>query len=200
MAETAAGLRRTDMAGYILTGGKSRRMHGQDKLFLDYQGEAFCDHIRRALGSFPVVYLSAAPDGQKRYASLGLPVVADVLPGLGPMGGIYSGLLSCREPWLFVAACDMPLIRRETVDRVTDAYLEEGDGDRVTVVRSGDRVHPLFGIYPRTAVPLMEEMIREGNYRMRDFIARSEARVLSLEKDSPVGVNINTEEEYQRLR
>lgn len=128
MAETAAGLRRTDMAGYILTGGKSRRMHGQDKLFLDYQGEAFCDHIRRALGSFPVVYLSAAPDGQKRYASLGLPVVADVLPGLGPMGGIYSGLLSCREPWLFVAACDMPLIRRETVDRVTDAYLEEGDG------------------------------------------------------------------------
>lgn len=43
-------------------------------------------------------------------------------------------------------------------------------------------------------------MIREGNYRMRDFIARSEARVLSLEKDSPVGVNINTEEEYQRLR
>lgn len=139
MAETAAGLRRTDMAGYILTGGKSRRMHGQDKLFLDYQGEAFCDHIRRALGSFPVVYLSAAPDGQKRYASLRLPVVADVLPGLGPMGGIYSGLLSCREPWLFVAACDMPLIRRETVDRVTDAYLEEGDGDRVTVVRSGSR-------------------------------------------------------------
>ncbi len=199
MRETAAGNCQDQIAGYILTGGKSRRMNGQDKLFLDYRGAAFYDHIRKALGSFSAVYLSVACEGRNRYESLGLPMVTDFLPGLGPMGGICSGLLSCREQALFVAACDMPLIDQRTVDLVTERFREQGDRDRVMVVRTGEQVHPLFGIYPKTAIPLMEEMILEGNYRMRDFIFRSGARILSLGEDSPVGVNINTEEEYRKI-
>ncbi len=98
-----------------------------------------------------------------------------------------------------MAACDMPLIDQRTVDLVTERFREQGDRDRVMVVRTGEQVHPLFGIYPKTAIPLMEEMILEGNYRMRDFIFRSGARILSLGEDSPVGVNINTEEEYRKI-
>ena len=197
MSGAEAGFKQEQIAGYILTGGRNRRMEGQNKLFLSYEGAAFYDHIRKALGGFSRVYLSIAPGSRQQYEGLPFPLVEDGLPGLGPMGGIYSGLLACREERLFVAACDMPLIDRGTVELVTDRYLKEGDKDKVMVVRTGERVHPLFGIYPKAAIPLMEEMIREGNYRMRDFIRRSEARVLGLGADSPVGVNINTEEEYR---
>ncbi len=199
MEKAATGFGKEDIGGYILTGGKSRRMNGRDKLFLDYQGAAFYEHIRRALGSFSAVYLSASREAAGRYEALGLPVVTDRIPDLGPMGGIWSGLLSCGEQGLFVAACDMPLIDRRTVDWVTHQYQKEGGRDRAMVVRSGERIHPLFGIYPKAVIPVMEEMIREGNYRMRDFIVRSRARVLSLEEDSAIGVNINTEEEYRKF-
>lgn len=185
----------TEIAGYILTGGKSRRMDGKDKLFLEFGGETFYHHIRRALGPFSSVYLSVSAENRLRCQSLSIPMVVDRFPGLGPMGGIYSGLLACRESALFVVACDMPLIRRETVEQVIRAYRRQ-----VTVVRSGIRLEPLFGIYPKTVLPVMEEMIREGNYRMRDLLSRTSALVIPLEEDSPVAVNINTDEEYLNLR
>ncbi len=199
MAGAEVGFLQEPIAGYILTGGRSRRMNGQDKLLLNCQGTSFFDHIRKALGSFSRIYLSVAADRRDRYESLGLPMVTDRFSGLGPMGGIYSGLLSSGEQALFVVACDMPLIDGKTVDFVADCFWEDGDRDQVMVVRTGEQVHPLFGIYPKAALPLMEEMIREGNYRMSDFIVRSRARVLSLKRDSPVGINVNTEEEYQTL-
>lgn len=199
MGQETTAFTPANIAAYILTGGKSRRMKGQDKLFLSYQGAAFHEHICRAFSSFSSVYLSvAAATDKKRYEALGLPMVADLVPGLGPMGGIYSGLSSCRENWLFVVACDMPLIDQKTVAQVMYSY-QKTEGRQVMVTESGGRIQPLFGIYPRTVLPVMEEMIREGNYRMRDFVLRSGARVLSLGEDSPVKVNINTEEEYNIL-
>ncbi len=185
----------SEIAGYILTGGKSRRMEGKDKLFLEFGGESFYHHIRRALAPFSSVYLSVSAENRLRCQSLSLPMVVDRFPDLGPMGGIYSGLLACGESALFVVACDMPLIRRETVEQVVREYRRQ-----VTVVRSGSRLEPLFGIYPKTVLPVMEEMIRERNYRMRDLLSRTPAQVIPLEENNPVAVNINTDEEYLNLR
>ena len=61
------------IAGFILTGGKNRRMAGEKKLFLDYQGQPFWVHLLTALEEFPTVYLSV--DREEPYASAGLPMV-----------------------------------------------------------------------------------------------------------------------------
>lgn len=184
------------IAGYLLNGGKSRRMNGENKLFLQYKGVCFYSYIRKALCAFPVVYLSVAEENQVLYQELSLPMVIDKYPGLGPMGGIYSGLLECPEKALFVAACDVPLIEKETVSRVTEEYGKTG---RLTVVKTGERIHPLFGIYPKSVLPVMEKMIAQGNYRMRDLLVQAEADVLVLEPENRVGINVNTQEDYRRL-
>lgn len=184
------------IAGYLLNGGKSRRMNGENKLFLQYKGVSFYSYIRRALSAFPVVYLSVAKENLMLYRELSLPTVTDKYPGLGPMGGIYSGLLECPEEALFVAACDTPLIEKETVDRVTEEYGKTG---KLTVVKTGEQIHPLFGIYPKSVLPVMEKMIAEGNYRMRDLLVRAKADVLVLEPENRVGINVNTQEDYRRL-
>ena len=46
------------IAGYILTGGKNRRMNGEKKLFLEYKGKTFFDHIKNSLQLFSNIYLS----------------------------------------------------------------------------------------------------------------------------------------------
>ena len=182
------------IAGYILTGGKNRRMNGKKKLFLEYGGNSFLQHILNALQGFSNIYLSVENEGP--YKGLGMPMIVDQYPDLGPMGGIYSGLMACKEEALFVTACDMPLLNQETVERILAVYRAE---KKVTVVQTGQQIHPLLGIYPKEVLPVLKEMIQEKNYRMMDFIARTKPSVIQLEDNKAV-YNINTPKEYERLR
>ena len=108
------------VAGYILSGGRNTRMEGQKKLFLRYAGETFCQRILHACDCLPAVYLSV--DNKEPYRKAGLPMVEDRWRGIGPLGGIASGLLTCKEDALFVMACDMPMMERQTVERMLETY------------------------------------------------------------------------------
>src|SRR5439155_151636 len=49
------------------------------------------------------------------YAFLGLPMVADVYPDHGSLGGIYSGLRAAPGDTAFTVACDMPFLHPDVV-------------------------------------------------------------------------------------
>lgn len=165
------------IAGYILSGGKNRRMEGKPKLFLEYGGASFYEHIKRALAPFPEIYLSVEKGKEELYSALPLPKIADIYPDTGPLGGICSGLKLCRGiDALFVAACDTPLIRQEAVRRITEVYqAQAGQRKTAVVARTEEQVHPLFGIYPKTVLPVFEQMIAEQNYKMRELLLRAGA-------------------------
>lgn len=184
------------VAGYILSGGRNTRMEGQKKLFLRYAGETFCQRILHACDCLPAVYLSV--DKKEPYQDAGLPMVEDRWKGIGPLGGIASGLRECKEDALFVMACDMPMIDRETVERMLKAY-EESKNLPVLVAAQNGRVHPLFGIYPKWVLPYAEELIREGDYRIMHLLERAGYRTLELERESRAMENINSTEEYHHL-
>jgi molybdopterin-guanine dinucleotide biosynthesis protein A len=180
------------IAGYILTGGKNRRMAGEKKLFLDYQGQPFWVHLYTALEGFPTVYLSV--DREEPYAAIGLPMVRDLWPAMGPMGGIASGLRQCPEEVLFVTACDTPLLDSGTVERI----LAQWDGG-VTLANAGGRVQPLIGIYPKSVLPELEKRLAKGSLRMYDFLRAVGFRQVMLPKQSTAAENINTPEDYRQL-
>lgn len=183
------------IAGYILTGGKNRRMKGAKKLFLQYRGKTFLEWIENAMRQFSKIYLSV--ENTSYYKEVGLPMIVDIYPEIGPIGGIYSGLCTCEEEALFVVACDMPLLNEKIVTRVCEVYQKE---KKVTIVQTGERLQPLVGIYPTALWPLLEQMIEEKEYRMRDLIARTEVSVIQLEESEQALKNINTPEEYQKLK
>jgi molybdopterin-guanine dinucleotide biosynthesis protein A len=180
------------IAGFILTGGKNRRMAGEKKLFLDYQGQPFWVHLLTALEEFPTVYLSV--DREEPYASAGLPMVRDLWPDMGPMGGIASGLRQCPEDTLFVTACDTPLLDRATVELI----LANWDGG-VTLASTQGRIQPLIGIYPKSVLPELEKRLAKGELRMYDFLRAVGFRQVPLPEGSAAAENINTPEEYRQL-
>lgn len=188
------------VAGYILTGGKSRRMEGRTKLFLSYQGRSFYAFIQCALDVFPAVYLSVAEENASLYASIPLPKIVDIYSDAGPLGGICSGLKLCHgADALFVTACDTPLISREDVREVMavyQAYRNRGE-EKIIVAESGGRVHPLFGVYPKAAFGVMEAMLLEGDYKMRNLLDKTRAVSVLLSKGSQVGRNIRAFSETQ---
>src|SRR5579884_2288918 len=102
-------------AGFVLVGGKSSRM-GCDKAFLTWRGRPLAQHIAHmvetAAGSVTLI------GDEARYSLLGYPVVADRLPGRGPIGGLATALSISEADWNLVAGCDMPLLDTDLLRRL----------------------------------------------------------------------------------
>ena len=111
---------KAEVAGsVILTGGKSRRM-GQKKENLRWKGETFLGHLTKELAPLGKVYLSTAAGWNGRLpdpADAGVTVIPDKESGIGPLAGIEAALTAAAGDsltgYLFVCACDLPLMRKE---------------------------------------------------------------------------------------
>ena len=175
----------------ILSGGMSTRFGNRRKILLEYEGRSFASHILEAFEGFDRVYLSV--DREDKYRELGLPMIEDKFPGCGPLGGIASGLMACEEDALFVVACDMPFVTKEAVRHMLESYAGQ---ERIILAANGDRLEPLFGIYPRTALETAVKMLKEGCYRTRDLFRRFGGATVQICGGHPF-ININTPEEYK---
>lgn len=182
------------VSGYILSGGKNSRMNGEKKLFLLLDGIPFYQHILRALSPLPSVRLSV--ERPEPYAHLGLELVVDEIPDIGPMGGLYSGLRSTPSEALLVVPCDMPLVGQATVHRLLSAYERY---PVVTVVTQGNVLRPFPGIYPKRCLPVLGRMIQAGKYRMMDFLKQLPELQSVPALNSQTFQNVNTPEDYQHL-
>ena len=79
--------------GVILAGGKSTRMGGSDKALLTLGGQTLLARAAARLGPQVSGMAVSANGDPARYADVGLPVLADSVPGFpGPLAGVLAGL------------------------------------------------------------------------------------------------------------
>jgi molybdenum cofactor guanylyltransferase len=92
----------------ILTGGQSSRM-GRNKAFVEVGGKPIIERIVERvsdLGS-EVLLIANAP---AEYAHLGLPTYPDLIPGKGPLGGLYTALSHAKQAYTLAVSCDQPFL------------------------------------------------------------------------------------------
>ena len=186
---------KTGLSAVILV-GRSTRM-GRDKALLELEGQTFISRLAQALSVCDEVFVSG-PSGRD-YSGYGLKVVEDEHQGIGPMEGIRQSLRHAASDHVFICACDMPFVRREMIRYLAGFISPDHDA---CVFRSDGRVHPLCGIYSRTALPVAEKMIAEGKYRMMELLSRVRTRYVDLSGSGLAGealANINTPEDYARI-
>lgn len=179
----------------ILCGGRSRRM-GQDKARLPWEGRELLDAIAQGLSGAEEILLAAAEEGD--YADKPYPVAADRFPGCGPLAGLHAALAACRAPLLFVTPCDTPLADWDTA-RALYGFLDSG-WDAVVPVDSSGRLHPLCGLYRKRALPVLEEHLGAGRYRVTEALCALPVRRVpagALPHGEDTLRNLNTPEEYR---
>ena len=94
-----------DVTGVLLAGGKSRRM-GQDKRLLAVGNETLYARGLTVLRSvFERVVVVVAQDSS--VVECGMPVLRDLIPECGSLGGLYTGLKQSSTDWVFAVACDL---------------------------------------------------------------------------------------------
>src|SRR5262249_52799910 len=131
------------------------------------------------------------------YAFLGLPMVADVYPDHGSLGGIYSGLKAASGDAAFTVACDMPFLHPDVVRLVVE---RAGQGD-VVIPRGGDQLGPLHAAYAKACLPHLEARLLAGQLKIVEFLERvrvvevAEADVARFREPRVAFMNVNTPEE-----
>jgi len=189
----------------IQAGGESRRM-GMDKALAPFLGKSL---IERVIGR--VAHLAdgmiVTTNKPADYAFLGLPLAADVIPGRGALGGLYTALSAAREGLVAVVACDMPFVSAALLAHQRDLLAD--DSYDAAIPRTAGGTEPFHAVYRRSAcLPRVEAAIRADLWRVDAWYAKASLRLLSLEETlpfDPAGLafwNVNTPEdlvEAQRL-
>lgn len=149
-----------EVAGLILMGGRNSRMDGKKKAYLTYRNRYFYQLAAEAMGDIPV-YLSVSRQEQQTEERLLYPVVEDCYTGIGPVGGIASGLQSLPVRALLVAPCDLPLLDKRLIELLLDSWRRTG----LPAAESEGWINPLVAIYTKDCLPVLQQQIRDGNYR-----------------------------------
>lgn len=186
---------KTGLSAAILV-GRSTRM-GRDKALLELGDQTFIGRLAQELSVCDEVFVSGPPG--KDYSGYGLKMVEDEHQGIGPMEGIRQSLRHAAANHVFICACDMPFVRREMILYLAGFISSDYDA---YVFRNEGRIHPLCGIYNRTVLPIAQEMIAEGKYRVMELLSNVRTRYVDLGGSTFYGeglANINTPEDYARI-
>ena len=179
------------MTAIVLAGGRGRRMKA-DKARLAVGDRTLLEHVLSQLEpNFAEILVSVSP-GQKICFASGR-TVEDKTPGLGPLGGILSGLKAAANEASAVVACDIPDVHVPLLRSLARAA---GDADIAVPVGPAGHFEPLFAVYRKSVVPEIEALLRNGERSIIPLFGRCRTVVVRLE-DATWLRNLNTREDYR---
>lgn len=177
--------------GLILAGGKSSRMQ-QDKALMLLNGKAMARHVSDILIPFCDEVLVAS--NRFDHAIFGDRLIADEYPGYGPLAGVHAGLTEATNDECIVLSCDVPFV---TTDVIASLIGQSGNFDAV-IARCNKRVHPLVGIYHKSALETIENALRLKNLKMLNCVDNLNVRFVDFPSSmSGFFQNINTPEDLK---
>jgi molybdopterin-guanine dinucleotide biosynthesis protein A len=186
------------ITAFILAGGKSARM-GSDKAFLELGGRSLLARsldLARALTSD--VRIVGDPE---KFAAFG-PVVPDIYPARGPLGGIHAALSASINDYSLILAVDLPFVAKSFLQYLV-AEAQSSDSV-VTVPFAGGHFHSLCAVYRKAFRPTAELALAEGRNKLDALFSEVPVRVIRERElqaagfDAPIFRNLNTPEDWQR--
>ncbi len=161
----------------VLAGGLARRMGGGDKCLKLLAGRPILAHVLERLdGQAERILLNANGD-LTRFASWGVPVVADVVAGFGgPLIGVLTALewAATHAPEItdvVSVPADGPFLPRNLVRRLVEA--RAGAGAVLAQAASNGRPNPVVGLWPvAVAAELRRAVVEEGIAKVDAWTAR----------------------------
>lgn len=189
-----------EASGIVLAGGQSQRL-GTDKAFVKVGGVPLIERVLSQLRELSDDVLIVT-NGVESYADLGVRVVRDVWPGMGSLGGIYSGLQATRHERAIVVGCDMPFLDLRLLRFM---ILLSGDYD-VVIPRLDRLLEPLHAVYSRACLGPIEGLLQAGDLRVVGFFGQVRVRYVDqtelavFDPERLSLFNVNTPEDLGRAQ
>lgn len=153
------------------------------------------DVLRRVADRVVIIAADAAA-----FADSGVPVVPDIHPGAGALGGIQTALAVAGEPVL-VVACDMPFLTEAFLAHVMTVVA----GADAAVPRDAGGWHPLCACYTPACAEAIRARVEAGALKVIDLFndlhvrTIDQAEIAAFDPDGFLLHNINTPEDLARV-
>lgn len=188
--------KKSDISGFILAGGKSRRM-GTDKALLTFQEKPLLEHMTKLIEPFCD---SLAVSGWKSdYLAFDVEMIPDLYSDCGPIAGIFSALKYSVSDWNLMVSVDVPFVNDELLFLLISNI---GEYDCI-IPQHTSGVEPLIALYNRRTWPVIEEMIKSGDYRLTNLLSKLNVRYVDcnqlIKKYPRLFLNINRMEDYRSI-
>jgi molybdopterin-guanine dinucleotide biosynthesis protein A len=186
------------MKALILTGGKSTRM-GTDKASLKIGGVTQLDRLVSLVQPLTgEIFLSVAHDDDTDHP---WPVLPDLEPSPGPLGGLQAAFHADAESDWLVLACDLALIQSDDLQALVHHHDRSAAPSKaVTCFRNplDDHPEPLCALYAPSAAPKLAAALAKNQRCARRFLASLERTDLT-PKNPRALLNLNRPEHLMEL-
>ena len=153
------------MTGVVLSGGKSTRM-GKDKGLVMYRNAPLISHALKILSSqLSEVLIST---NNTEYSIFNYPLIADIIPEIGPLGGIFSAMDKLNSDGYLFMACDIPEFGSDILGQMLDSA-EQADVVFLEIATGNPQPLPVYlgaGTYY-----LMKKMIGRHDYKLQNIFS-----------------------------
>lgn len=174
---------------------------GAEKAFLKLSGQTLLERaIELAKSVADPVTIVGDP---AKFAAFG-PVVSDIYPDHGPLGGIHSALVNSRTELNLIIAVDLPFLESGLL-KYLHSQAESADA-LVTVPFIERRYQPLCAVYRKTFAATAEAALQKGTNKIDALFAKIPMRVIAESELEAAGFrssafrNVNTPEEWQEAK
>lgn len=184
----------------ILAGGKSSRM-GFDKQMLMEDGRRLLEKVIETLREefSDIIVITAKPE---LYEGMGVRLFQDTYQDKGPLAGIHAALSHASSQYVYLLACDMPVVNLPFV-RYMKERIRETRAD-ICACKMNERMETFNTFYSRSLLPDVTHRLETGNNSLFRFIYGNETCVIEQEDAArfdnglTMFTNINTRSEYEK--
>jgi molybdenum cofactor guanylyltransferase len=150
-------MEKTACSGVALTGGMNIRFGGENKAFVKIGNQTILEKIVSTFNDFfnESLLITNQPD---HYLAYDMPIFTDVFPIRSPLCGIHAGLFYAKTPYIFVAACDIPFLKKEMVQTI---IREIESGYEVIIPETEKGLEALCAVDSKRCLPIIERQLKE---------------------------------------
>ena len=172
-----------EVPAVILSGGKSRRMDGNDKAFMAIKDQTLLEMIVERLERQTSEIAINTNSNSRRYTSAGLPILNDEIKGfLGPLAGIFTAMkwaknIGSKE--VATVAVDTPMFPENLLKKLYQE-MKVSNSDVIfasSVAESECKkvLHPVFGLWKTNLLDDLRSEIEKGVRKVTVWSAKHKA-------------------------
>jgi molybdopterin-guanine dinucleotide biosynthesis protein A len=191
----------------ILAGGVGRRIGFQEKALIDINGRPLIvliiERLENVVDTIIIAVRDEAQGELLNSLITGCKFAYDTYKNRGPLAGVLSGLLACKDEYCFIAACDMPFVNSNVVKML----FKECEGFDASIPCWNDGLlEPLHAVYK--CEPMLKETkkaLEKGENIVLSPVSKLKVNYVSVDDIKKVDIhlktfiNANTQEELKRI-
>ncbi|MEB3103741.1 molybdenum cofactor guanylyltransferase [Ferviditalea candida] len=158
------------LSGVILAGGDNKRMNGQVKALLTFEGTPL---ILRQIAEMnkicsEIIIVTNEPRLFLPLVDRSVRIITDFYQGKGILGGMHAGLMLSKHQNVWVIGSDMPFVSSKAAGLLLD--LKENLVLEAAIPLIKGRLHPLHAIYDKSVAETVAKTLQSGISDVQDVL------------------------------